>query len=141
MGRRHLPHRHAAGYVRGHIDHPFDFRLLDFDGEAVDAFASFGRALDLFGDGSVRLVATPGHTHGHLSVVLRLRSREALLCGDAAYTTDTLDHGHLPGQVVDEHLFRRSLREITRYRELTPEALVIPGHDLAAFEALEPRYD
>ena len=40
-----------------------------------DSYATFGRAFDLFGDGSVRVVSTPGHTAGHMSVVLRLRDR------------------------------------------------------------------
>jgi glyoxylase-like metal-dependent hydrolase (beta-lactamase superfamily II) len=128
------------GYTRRQLDHPLDLRTLDFDAEGVDSFASFGRSLDLFGDGSVRLVATPGHTEGHLSVVLRLREREALLCGDAAYTAQTLEYGHLPGRVEDGHLFGRSLREIQRYLELTPGTLVVPGHDLERWRALEPLY-
>ena len=52
---------------------------------------TFGRSFDLFGDGSVRLVYTPGHTHGHQSVILRLKDREALVAGDAIYFLRTLD--------------------------------------------------
>jgi N-acyl homoserine lactone hydrolase len=129
------------GYLRRHLDHPLEVRLLDFDAPPVDAFATFGRSLDLFGDGSVRLLATPGHSPGHLSVVLRLRDREALLCGDAAFTTPTLDYGRQTGPFADGHLFGRSLREIQRYREQTPTALIVPGHDAEAWEALEPVYD
>ena len=59
-----------------------------------DSFASFGHAIDLFGDGSVRLLSTPGHTKGHMSVLLRLQSgRELLLTGDAAYSRATIDAG------------------------------------------------
>ena len=68
-------HRRASavrGYVRGHFDHPFDWRTLDFHAPGVTSFATFGRSLDLFGDGSVIILFTPGHTHGHMSVVLRL---------------------------------------------------------------------
>ena len=53
------------GYVRRQFDHAFDYRLLDFEGPDVESFASFGRSFDLFGDGSVRCVYTPGHTLGH----------------------------------------------------------------------------
>ncbi len=129
------------GYVKGHFVPELDVRLLDFDGEGVESFATFGRSFDLFGDGSVRLVSTPGHTHGHLSVVLRLREREALLCGDAVYTTRTLETSHLPGRTEDGHLFRRSLREMQRYLEQTPGTLVVPGHDMEAWERLEAAYD
>ena len=38
-----------------------------------------GSEADLFGDGSVRLLHTPGHTPGHLSLLLRLEGGERLL--------------------------------------------------------------
>ncbi len=129
------------GYLRRQFDHAFEYRTLDFDGEDADSFATFGRAVDLFGDGSVRIVFTPGHSHGHCSVVLRLRRREALLCGDAAYTMRTIRESHLPSKMADEHRFRRSLREIQLYIEQTPDALVIPGHDMEVWRRLDTVYE
>ena len=124
------------GYIRRQFDHGFDWRLVDFEGPAADSFATFGRSVDLFGDGSVRLVSTPGHSAGHLSVVLRLREREALLCGDAAYTLDAIENDAVPYVVEDEHRYRRSLREIQLYLEQTPDALVVPGHEMAVMRRL-----
>ena len=129
------------GYVRRQFDHAFDFRTIDFGGDGVDSFATFGRAVDVFGDGSVRLVFTPGHTLGHMSVVLRLKGREALVAGDAIYTRKALETGHKPYRKEDEHLYERSLREIQIYTEQTPDALVIPGHDMAAWRELSPTYE
>jgi glyoxylase-like metal-dependent hydrolase (beta-lactamase superfamily II) len=134
------PRGQLRGYVRRQFDHAFDYRLVDLESPAADSFATFGRSLDVFDDGSVRLVSTPGHTLGHLSVALRLREREALIAGDAVYTTRTLRESALPYRMADEHLFRRSLREIQLYVEQTPDALVIPGHDLSAWRGLEPEY-
>lgn len=128
------------GYIRRQFDHGFDYRLLDFESPAADSFASFGSSIDLFGDGSVRLVSTPGHSDGHLSVVLRLRDREALLCGDAAYTADAIANITMPYLVSDEHRLRRSIREIQLYLEQTPGTLVVPGHDLSAFRRLDSVY-
>ena len=48
----------------------------------------FGRTLDLFGDGAVRLVSSPGHTPGHQSVLLRTGHGEVLIAGDTAYTEE-----------------------------------------------------
>jgi N-acyl homoserine lactone hydrolase len=130
------------GYVRRQFDHAFDYRTIDFEGaDYVDSFATFGRAVDVFGDGSVRCVYTPGHTLGHMSVVLRLRGREVLLAADAIYTRRTLEHGHKPWRMEDEHLFERSLREIQIYAEQTPDALIVPGHDIAAWRDLDPLYE
>jgi N-acyl homoserine lactone hydrolase len=134
------PRGAVRGYVRRQFDHAFDYRLLDFDSAESDSFATFGRSFDVFGDGSVRLVYTPGHTHGHLSVVLRLRGREALVAGDAIYALRTLRESALPYRMADEHLFRRSLREIQLYADQTRDALVIPGHDMAAWDKLDSAY-
>lgn len=128
------PRAVTNGYVHSHFDHAFDYRLLDFDGPDVDSFASFARSFDLLGDGSVRVAFTPGHTLGHMSVILRTEGREVLITGDAVYTRHTLKTGHKPYLMQDEHLFDRSLREIQRYVEQTPSALVVTGHEMATFE-------
>jgi glyoxylase-like metal-dependent hydrolase (beta-lactamase superfamily II) len=122
------------GYVESHFDHAFDYRLLDFDDPSVGSFAGFGRSFDLLGDGSIRVAFTPGHTMGHMSVILRGPEREVLVVGDAAYTRHALETGHKPFLLQDSHLFSRSLREIQRYVEQTPSAIVIPGHEMEPFE-------
>lgn len=134
------PRGEFRGYVRRHYDHAFDYRLIDFESPEAGSFASFARSYDLFGDESVRLVYTPGHTPGHMSVVLRTARREVLLTIDAAYLAETIRSGHMPAQPEDEHLFRRSLREIQLYADQTPSALIVPGHDFEDWRSLEPVY-
>jgi N-acyl homoserine lactone hydrolase len=130
------------GYHPRQFDHAFDWRAIDYDDEAVDSFASFAHSVDLLGDGSIRLVSTPGHSLGHQSVVVRLGGgREALICGDAAYTLRTITDGDTPLLIPDEHRFWRSVREIERYVEQTPSAVVIPGHDPETWPRLEPVYE
>jgi N-acyl homoserine lactone hydrolase len=128
------------GYVRRQFDHAFDYRTLDFESGETDSFATFGRSFDLLGDGSVRVVYTPGHTHGHQSVILRLRDREALIAGDAIYTMRTLRESLLPARMEDAHLLERSLHELQLYAEQTPDALIVPGHDWETWESLEEVY-
>jgi len=128
------------GYVKRQFDHGFDYRLIDFDSSDANSFSGFARSFDVFGDGSVRVVFTPGHTLGHMSVVLRTASGEVLVAGDAIFMHRTLEDDHLPNLLADEHLFRRSLREIRQYRKETPDALVIPGHDWEAWQKLDASY-
>jgi glyoxylase-like metal-dependent hydrolase (beta-lactamase superfamily II) len=135
------PRAILRGYYRRQFNYGFDYRLVNYNADETRSFASFGRSFDLFGDGTVQLVSTPGHTAGHQSVVVRLRNREALLCGDAAYTRETIEKTMLPKKMQDEHNFKRSLREIRAYAQMTPSALVIPGHDKETFERLEAVYD
>lgn len=128
------------GYVKRQFDHGFDYRLLDFEGSGAQSFSGFARSFDLFGDGSVRAVYTPGHTLGHMSLVLRTARGEVLVAADAIYMRRTLDDTHLPYRMEDEHLFRRSLREIRQYTTETPDALIIPGHDWEAWQQLDAVY-
>ncbi|HEX4106757.1 MAG TPA: N-acyl homoserine lactonase family protein [Solirubrobacteraceae bacterium] len=128
------------GYHRPHFDHPFAWRLLDFDGPLVESFSAFGRTIDLFGDESVRLCSTPGHSPGHLSVLLRLAEGELLIAADAAYTRQTIDRDLIPLVVHDEHSYLRSLGELRRYAEATPQATIIAGHDPVQWPKLEDVY-
>jgi N-acyl homoserine lactone hydrolase len=129
------------GYVRSQFDYPFDWRTIDYDGADVDSYETFGRAVDLFGDGSVRLLSTPGHTAGHQSVLLRLADRDALLTADAAYLERTISDDAAPLIAQDRHRFVRSLGEIRRWVGQAPDALVINGHDREQWPRLEPLYE
>jgi glyoxylase-like metal-dependent hydrolase (beta-lactamase superfamily II) len=129
-----------GGYRPRQFDHAFDWRLIDYAADGLSSFAGFGRSVVLFGDGSVRLVSTPGHSPGHQSVVLRLHDRELLLTGDAAYRREAIASGELPLFCADEHLYRRSLAEIRAYVSQTPSAVVICGHDPEGWAQLDEVY-
>jgi N-acyl homoserine lactone hydrolase len=135
----------AGGALRGYhprqFDHAFDWRTLDYGADPVESFAGFAQTLDLFGDGSVRVVSTPGHTLGHQSVILRTSHHEVLVTGDAAYTMRGLRGESRPLLIHDEHLYGRSLREVRRYLEQTSEAIVIPGHDPELWPDLPEVYE
>jgi N-acyl homoserine lactone hydrolase len=52
---------------------------------------------DVFGDGSVIIVATPGHTPGHQSLLVRLHKTGAvLLSGDAVHFKENWDNRRVP---------------------------------------------
>jgi N-acyl homoserine lactone hydrolase len=130
------------GYRRLHYDFAFDYRTVDFDRGGIDSYASFGRAFDLFGDGSVRLAYTPGHSAGHMSVIARLRDRDFVIGGDAAYTQAQLEgSGSLPPRPFDAHNRRRSLQELRLFSREYPTAIVTPGHDPGFYEKLDARYE
>ena len=129
----------AEGYRREHYDQPLDWRTVDY--AAAPPHATFERTLDLFGDGSVRLLSTPGHTRGHQSLLLRLRDGELLLTADAAYTRRAIEDDVLPIFIFGgEENYRRSLAAIRAYGKQDPEAVVITGHDAALWPQLEPVY-
>ena len=129
------------GYIRSHYDFAFEFATVDFDGEPIESYGPFGRTFDLFGDGSVRLAYTPGHSAGHTSVILRLPRRDFVVIGDAAYDWKQFNEQTRPTMMADEHNWRRSLHELQAYRRTYPYALMVPGHDPEFWAKLEPRYE
>jgi N-acyl homoserine lactone hydrolase len=131
-----------GGYRRPHFDYAFDYRTVDFDRAGIDSYATFGRSFDLFGDGSIRLAYTPGHSAGHMSVICHLKERDFVIGGDATYTKAQLDgDAPLAPRPADAHNYRRSLQELKLFRREFPDAIVTPGHDPEFFASLNARYE
>jgi glyoxylase-like metal-dependent hydrolase (beta-lactamase superfamily II) len=130
------------GYRRPHFDYAFDYRTIDFDRANVDSYASFGRTFDLFGDGSIRLAFTPGHSAGHISVIAHLAQRDFVIGGDAMYMLAQLSGDTaLPPRPYDAHNLRRSLQELRLFHSQFPDAMITPGHDPEFYSAIQTRYE
>jgi glyoxylase-like metal-dependent hydrolase (beta-lactamase superfamily II) len=87
---------------------------------------------DLYGDGSIRLLATPGHTAGHQSVLVTPdEGPRVLVTGDAVYSEAALVDRQIDGVGVAPERARAS---IDRLREICREAptVVAPTHDTDA---------
>jgi N-acyl homoserine lactone hydrolase len=130
------------GYRRPHFDYAFDYRTVDFDRAGIDSYASFGRCFDLFGDGSIHLAFTPGHSAGHISVVCRLEQDDFVIGGDAMYMWGQLDGDlAMPPRPFDAHNFRRSLQELRLFHSQLPAATITPGHDPEFYSRIQARYE
>ena len=96
-------------------DHPLRYQAVD--GEH-----------DVFGDGSVLLIPSYGHTPGHQSLLVR-RGRERLLfTADACYTRENMDRDVLPTVVWDEREMSYSLGRLRELRD-KQGATTVYGHD------------
>lgn len=102
-----------AEWVAGHhpklIEHavynPDDFDL-GHDVELIDG------EHDVFGDGTVVCIPTPGHTAGHQSLLVRLESGPVVLTGDCVYFRRQLDLMRTPPFGFDTELQRASMRRL-----------------------------
>jgi len=131
------------GYVRAHLPDDSRMKMLDLERDGVP-HGPFPHTLDLLGDGAVHLIATPGHTPGHLSVLAHVSGRgDVLLVGDAAYTTQSIDKQQLPLITDDDNASRRTLSQLHDFTRARPDIVVIPTHDPVAWqhghEAHHPR--
>jgi glyoxylase-like metal-dependent hydrolase (beta-lactamase superfamily II) len=79
--------------------------------------------------GDVVLVPTPGHTHGHLSVLVRRPGRPTvLLAGDASYTQQLMLEGAVDGVAIDERAAHDTLLRLQRFTRGDP-TVYLPAHD------------
>ena len=115
------------GYLGRHLPGESRVRLVDVGaGEQWEAFA---HAHDLFGDGSVRLLWTPGHTAGHVSVFVEAADGPVLAVGDAVYTLRNLRDDRLPWRTADDAASFRSMAELRAFAEARPDVRLVPTHD------------
>jgi len=68
---------------------------------------------DVFGDGSVTILSTPGHTPGHQSLLVKLpKTGAVILSGDVVHFKDNWDNRRVPGMNVNKDQSAASMQKI-----------------------------
>jgi len=105
-----------ASYYRSDFDHPLKYEELEGD-------------YDVYGDGTVQIIRSPGHTQGHQSIRVNLeKDGSYVLTGDSCYLMENIDEEVLPGIVWNSEEAIRSIRKL-RYLRDKGGAHIITGHD------------
>jgi len=85
---------------------------------------------DVFGDGSVVILATPGHTPGHQSLLVKLPATGAVvLSGDATHFRDNWENRRVPARNFDKAQTVASMEKIAGILKREKAVLWI-NHDL-----------
>ncbi|WP_275899191.1 N-acyl homoserine lactonase family protein [Pyxidicoccus caerfyrddinensis] len=110
-------------------------------GHAKDKTVSITLDHDVFGDGSVRILKTPGHTPGHQVLMVRLpRTGPVILSGDLFHARENFDKSLVPPFNVSRSETLASIDRVHRLMRNTGARLVVqhePGdiQTLPAFPA------
>ena len=119
---------HHPKLIEHEVYKPADFdlghELLLIDGEH-----------DVFGDGSVTCIPTPGHTAGHQSLRVQLDSGPVVLTGDCVYWEAVLDQMALPPFGFDHDMQLESMRKLKSLRD-DGGCRLLYGHDDAQWATL-----
>ena len=99
--------------------------LIDMQPAALGPFPSSYRVTQA---GDVHFVPTPGHTPGHLSVVITTADVSYFLAGDASYTQELMLAEQIDGVTNDRTTARRTLSQINAFCRATP-TVYLPTHD------------
>ncbi|MCU4119094.1 N-acyl homoserine lactonase family protein [Variovorax sp. N23] len=96
---------------------------------------------DVFGDGTVKMLKTPGHTHGHRSLIVKLpQAGVVLITGDLYHTRLNYEKGLIP-RINDRAETMASIDRFARIRTITDARVVIQHspEDFASMPAF-PRF-
>jgi N-acyl homoserine lactone hydrolase len=126
------PSTHSKFFNRLGLQAPI---LFDFNVEQVGPFQS---SLPLTSDGSVIAVPTPGHTAGHVSVIIRDSDVHYFIAGDVTYTQRSLISQTLEGPSLAVEAHRQTLRYVMDYVQQYP-TVYLPSHDPESAHRLTTR--
>jgi N-acyl homoserine lactone hydrolase len=91
---------------------------------------------DVFGDGSVVILSTPGHTPGHQSLLVKLPATGAVvLSGDATHFQDNWENRRVPARNFDKEQTAASMQKIANVLRQEKAVLWI-NHDYEQSAAL-----
>jgi N-acyl homoserine lactone hydrolase len=101
----------------------------DFDGAARDFnYLELAGDYDLYGDGSITVLSTPGHTLGHQSLRVKLASGKTLvLSQDAIWFKENME-GYPAGLNYSVKDYTDSITKLKAIRDLE-DADLFYGHD------------
>jgi glyoxylase-like metal-dependent hydrolase (beta-lactamase superfamily II) len=130
----------TAGKLRGYLPHRWpgwlDPTLVDF---TPRPYGPFPESFTLTDAGDVHLVATRGHTPGHLSVVVEEDGeRVVFLAGDTSYTQELMLRGAVDGVCPEPAAARETLERIRGLAADRP-TVYLPTHDPGSAARLEAR--
>ncbi|MFC0334566.1 hypothetical protein ACFOLF_25025 [Paenibacillus sepulcri] len=92
-------------------------------------YGLFKLGLDLFHDGSLYLVHTPGHSKGHISVLIRTGEGWVLLASDTGYAEKSWKQHILPGLTTSKNEAAQSLRWIAEFAQIADCCAVLANHE------------
>jgi glyoxylase-like metal-dependent hydrolase (beta-lactamase superfamily II) len=125
------------GLMRRHIDLPgLRWHRIEPEPTGDPDLAPFRAGHDLFGDGSLILLPTPGHTPGSMSLLVRRPGLPPLIMvGDLTYDAHLLEASHVPG-VGSRRRLRQTTAMINTLRQRNPGMVILPAHDPGAASRL-----
>ncbi len=99
-------------------------------------FGTFDRSCSVTQDGNVTIVPTPGHTPGHVSVIVVDEGVSYFLAGDTTYTQQALLEQEVDGVSPNKAEALRTLGKILGYARSKP-TVYLPSHDPESMKRLE----
>ncbi|MGE6261285.1 N-acyl homoserine lactonase family protein [Heyndrickxia sporothermodurans] len=92
-------------------------------------YGPFKKGYDLFGDGTIYLVFTPGHSDGLISLLVQMKNGWLVLASDVGYSERSWKEMVLPGITTDKMAAYQSLKWLQDFSQKPECVRVIANHD------------
>jgi glyoxylase-like metal-dependent hydrolase (beta-lactamase superfamily II) len=112
-------------FTRQPLPPGFDPEPITLDGPALGAFPT---SKALTADGRVVAVPTPGHTLGHIAILVVQHDHHVLIGGDTAYDQHQLQDLHVDGVSPEEDVAITTMKMILAHAKTHP-TVYLPSHD------------
>lgn len=144
-GLRNLPDAKVVlnknDWERGTL-YPYSFELVK-DNLELFTFDSlplngFSKSLDYFGDGSVVLLPTPGHSPGHTAVLLKTENHYVLFAGDTPYTLRHMSVNQVRQMTIGGSETEKqitAIRQLQQLIEAYPDTVLLFAHDHTDYQS------
>lgn len=115
--------------------------LPAFDGPPLP---HLGPTHDLFGDGSLLLVALPGHARGQIGALLQTADGPVLLAADGAWTRRSIRERRPPGRLTyllvdDVQAMLATIDALHAFAAARPDVWIVPTHCPEAYQECKIR--
>lgn len=100
---------------------------------AGEPLPALGPTLDFFGDGSLRLVALPGHARGQVGLLAQTERGPVLFAADGSWHSRAIRERRPPHRLIDlivddPTATRQTLFRLHDYARAQPDVLIVPTH-------------
>jgi N-acyl homoserine lactone hydrolase len=114
-----------GGYPNNRWPAWFDPIAIDFE---ASAFGPFPQSRQLTSAGDVTIVPLPGHTPGHIGVIVEDGDHAVFLAGDSSYTEDLMLRGVVDGVSPKDAVAQLTHQRIWTFAAETPTVYLV-AHD------------
>ena len=127
------------GMLQGYLPHRwpewFAPTPIPFDASPIGPFEQSYKVTDA---GDVIIVPTPGHTPGHVSVIVKTDGLSYFLAGDTSYNQELLLEREPDGVSPNRRTAIQSIDDILEYAQSEP-TVYLPSHDPQSSERLKKK--
>jgi glyoxylase-like metal-dependent hydrolase (beta-lactamase superfamily II) len=141
--RRGLSALHRA-FIPALLPGDFDKRVRLLPPFYGPSLLALGPTHDLFGDGSLLLVALPGHARGQMGLLAQTARGRLLFAADGCWLRRSIRERRPPARIThifvdDAHAVRTTIDHLHDFAQACPDVVIVPSHCPEALaEEVEP---